>query len=154
MSPITIRRATVTDLGDMVRLLADDELGRAREDTSPTLNPQYVAAFHAIDAEPHQLLVVLEQHEHVIGCLQLSFFRALSRLGALRGQIEGVRIDSVYRGNGFGRAMIQWSIAECRRRGCGSVQLTTDKSRLRALRFYQSLGFVASHEGMKFDLSR
>jgi GNAT superfamily N-acetyltransferase len=135
-----------------VQLLADDELGQTREDFGSPLNPRYVAAFAAIDADPHQLLAVAEQAGRVIGCMQLSFIPGLSRLGLWRGQIESVRIAASERGGGLGRAMFAWAFDECRRRGCGLVQLTTDKARPNALRFYQSLGFVASHEGLKLSL--
>jgi GNAT superfamily N-acetyltransferase len=97
-------------------------------------------------------LAVVEDEGRVIGCLQLSFIPGLSRLGMWRGQIESVRITADRRGDGLGRQMFEWAIAECRARGCGLVQLTTDKQRPEALRFYESLGFVASHEGMKLAL--
>jgi len=152
MSSITIRRAARDDLPAIVRLLADDDLGKSREDAGPDLNPRYREAFSAIDADPHQLLAVAEDDGEVIGCLQLSFIPGLSRLGLWRGQIESVRIASSRRGGGLGRTMFEWAIAMCRQRGCGLVQLTTDKARPDALRFYESLGFVASHEGMKLSL--
>jgi ribosomal protein S18 acetylase RimI-like enzyme len=112
----------------------------------------YIDAFNAIESDPNQLLAVVEQDEQVIGCLQLSFIPGLSRKGMWRGQIESVRIASNIRGGGVGRQMIAWAIDKCRERGCELVQLTTDKSRADALRFYQSLGFVDSHEGMKLSL--
>ena len=84
--------------------------------------------------------------------MQLTFVPGLSRLGMWRGQIESVRIDSGSRGKGLGRKMIEWAIAECRKRGCGLVQLTSDKSRKEALQFYESLGFSATHEGLKLNL--
>ena len=110
------------------------------------------AAFTAIDADPNQLLVCVEDGGRLVGCLQLSFIPGLSRLGLWRGQIESVRIVSARRGGGLGRKMFIWAIEECRRRGCGLVQLTTDKTRPDALRFYESLGFVTSHEGLKLSL--
>jgi GNAT superfamily N-acetyltransferase len=152
MSELTFRRATATDLEDIVGLLADDELGRTREDPGPPLNPRYIDAFAAIDADPNQYLAVVEEGGHIVGCLQLSFIPGLSRLGLTRGQIESVRIASSRRGGGLGRRMFDWAIAECRKRGCEIVQLTTDKARADARRFYESLGFVASHEGMKLTL--
>lgn len=147
-----IRRAVAADLPAIVALLADDALGRLREDPGPSLNPRYAEAFAAIEADPNQLLAVVEAGGQIVGCLQLGFMPGLSRLGAWRGQIEGVRIAAERRGGGLGRTMIAWAIAECRRRGCGLVQLTSDKSRTDAVRFYESLGFRASHEGMKLDL--
>ena len=130
-------------------MLADDELGRQREDPGLPLNEKYVAAFAAIDADPNQYLAVAEVDGDVVGCLQLTFIPGLSRLAMWRGQIESVRVSSNARGMGLGRQLFEWAIDECRARGCRLVQLTTDKSRQDALRFYQSLGFEPSHEGMK-----
>ena len=152
MPDLTFRRATAADLEDIVALLADDELGRKREDPDPPLNPRYIDAFAAIDADRNQFLAVVEEGGEIVGCLQLSFIPGLSRLGLWRGQIESVRIASSRRGGGLGKAMFEWAIAECRRRRCEIVQLTTDKSRADARRFYEGLGFVASHEGMKLAL--
>jgi ribosomal protein S18 acetylase RimI-like enzyme len=150
--PTTFRRATDADLPAIVALLADDPLGRLREDPASPPNPRYQSAFSAIDADPNQLLAVVERDGAVIGCLQLSFIPGLSRLGMWRGQIESVRIAAGHRGSGLGRAMFEWAIAECRTRRCGLVQLTSDKTRPDALRFYESLGFRASHEGFKLEL--
>jgi GNAT superfamily N-acetyltransferase len=157
MSSFRLRRAAIGDLTAIVALLADDDLGRTREDPSAPPNPRYVDAFGAIDADPNQLLAVLVEatslgHEVVIGCLQISFIPGMSRLGLWRGQIESVRIAGSRRGEGLGHVMFEWAIAECRRRECGLVQLTSDKRRPEAIHFYEALGFVASHEGMKLAL--
>jgi len=152
MNDLTFRRASAADLEDIVALLADDELGRKREDPDPPLNPRYIDAFAAIDADRNQFLAVVEEGGQIVGCLQLSFIPGLSRLGLWRGQIESVRIASTRRGGGLGKRMFEWAIEECRKRGCEIVQLTTDKSRTDARRFYEGLGFVASHEGMKLAL--
>ncbi|WP_240789962.1 GNAT family N-acetyltransferase [Roseomonas sp. HF4] len=133
----------------IVALLADDMLGAGREVPG---DPAYEAAFAAIEADPNQLLAVAEEIGRVVGCLQLTFIPGLSRKGMWRGQIESVRIASGHRGTGLGRRMFEWAIEACRARGCGLVQLTTDKARPEAHRFYESLGFVASHEGMKLAL--
>jgi GNAT superfamily N-acetyltransferase len=130
----------------------DDPLGKLREDLGTPLNPVYLAAFEAIERDPNQLLVVADMAGEVVGSLQLTFIPGLSRLGMWRGQIEAVRVASSQRGSGVGKAMIRWAIEECRRRGCGLVQLTTDKRRIEAHRFYDGLGFKASHEGMKLAL--
>ncbi|HKD89893.1 MAG TPA: GNAT family N-acetyltransferase, partial [Streptosporangiaceae bacterium] len=106
----------------------------------------------AIDADPAHTLVVAEQAGEIVGTMQLSFLPGLARRGALRAQIEAVRVAESNQGSGLGSAMIGWAIDEARRRGCALVQLTTDKSRRDAHRFYQRLGFVASHEGMKLAL--
>jgi ribosomal protein S18 acetylase RimI-like enzyme len=152
MGEICCRRATRADLPGLVAMLADDKLGRTREDPSLPLDARYLAAFEAIERDPNQLLVAVELDGAVVGCLQLSFLPGLSRRGQLRGQIESVRIAAAQRGSGLGRRMIEWAIEECRRRGCGMVQLTSDKSRADAIRFYEQLGFKASHQGMKLDL--
>jgi ribosomal protein S18 acetylase RimI-like enzyme len=143
------RRATADDVPAIVALLADDRLGAAREAPG---DPAYAAAFAAIDADPNQLLAVAEAEGRVVGCLQLTFTPGLSHRGAWRGQVESVRVAADQRGTGLGRRLLDWAIEECRARGCRMVQLTTDKSRADAQRFYESLGFTASHEGMKLAL--
>ena len=152
MPALTIRRATSDDLAAIVGLLADDALGRSRENPGPPLDPCYGEAFAAIERDPNQFLAVAEDAGEIVGCLQLSFIPGLSRRGLWRGQIESVRVASARRGGGLGRVLFEWAITECRRRDCGLVQLTTDKARPDALRFYESLGFTASHEGMKLAL--
>ena len=150
--PTVFRSATTADLPAIIALLMDDPLGKLREDLGTPLNPVYLAAFEAIERDPNQLLVVADMAGEVVGSLQLTFIPGLSRLGMWRGQIEAVRVASSQRGSGVGKAMIRWAIEECRRRGCGLVQLTTDKRRIEAHRFYDGLGFKASHEGMKLAL--
>jgi ribosomal protein S18 acetylase RimI-like enzyme len=153
MTNIVFRRAQRSDLPDIVALLADDVIGRSREDASLPINNRYVDAFEALQRDSNQLLAVaVDGDDVVVGCVQISFIPGLSRLGMWRGQIESVRIASGHRGEGLGRRLFEWAIAQCRNRGCGLVQLTTDKTRPDALRFYESLGFRASHEGMKLDL--
>jgi ribosomal protein S18 acetylase RimI-like enzyme len=152
MSAPTIRRATAQDLPAIVALLADDELGRTRESAGPSLDPRYGEAFAAIERDANQFLAVVDDGGAVVGCLQLSFIPGLSLSGMWRGQIESVRIASARRGGGLGHRMIEWAIGECRRRGCGLVQLTMNKSRKDTLRFYRSLGFEATHEGFKLML--
>jgi ribosomal protein S18 acetylase RimI-like enzyme len=149
---ITFRPATSADLPAIVALLADDHLGQNREDPSLPLDQRYLEAFAAVQADKNQMLAVAEQDGEIIGSLQLSFIPNLSRRGAWRGQIENVRIAANQRGQGTGRVMIAWAIQQCRMRDCGLVQLTSDKSRSDAIRFYESLGFEASHEGMKLVL--
>jgi ribosomal protein S18 acetylase RimI-like enzyme len=149
---IAMRRARADDLPALVALLADDPLDQAREDTSLPLNVAYTTAFAAIDADPHQLLAVAERQGNIVGCLQLTFLPGLSRLGAWRGQIESVRVARTARGQGLGRQMFEWAIAECRARNCTLVQLTSDSTRPEAHRFYTDLGFAASHVGFKLTL--
>jgi ribosomal protein S18 acetylase RimI-like enzyme len=148
------RRAALADLQAIIAMLADDALGATREIVEDPPAQCYREAFAAIEADANQLLLVAESAGRIVGCLQLSFIPGLSRRGAWRGQIESVRIASDARGGGLGRKMIEHAIGLCRERGCSLVQLTTDKSRLDARRFYEQLGFVASHEGMKLDMKR
>ncbi|KQV43644.1 MULTISPECIES: GNAT family N-acetyltransferase [unclassified Rhizobium] len=151
MTDLHFRRAVAADLPAIVRMLADDPIGQGREAMDDALDTAYSAAFSAIDADPNQLLAVAEDDRGVIGTLQLSFIPGLSRKGAWRGQIEAVRVARDCRSEGLGRRMIEWAIAECRSRGCALVQLTTDKARPDAHRFYEQLGFVASHIGYKLS---
>ncbi|MFK8016462.1 MAG: GNAT family N-acetyltransferase [Gammaproteobacteria bacterium] len=152
MTEPRIRRATAADLPALVTMLADDALGRTREDASLPVVQCYVDAFDAIELDPNQSLAVVEMDGQCVGCLQLSFIPGLSRLGMWRGQIESVRIAASHRGHGLGGQMIRWAIAQSRERGCGLVQLTTDKSRADAKTFYESLGFESTHDGMKLAL--
>ncbi|TIN19094.1 MAG: GNAT family N-acetyltransferase [Mesorhizobium sp.] len=149
---ITFRKAVASDLPDIVAMLADDPLGAGREDASLPLAQGYADAFNDIDADPNQLLAVAIEGGEVVGTLQISFLAGLSRKGAWRGQIEAVRVAGHRRSDGIGRQMIEWAIAQCRARGCGLVQLTTDRSRGDAHRFYESLGFTGSHLGYKKSL--
>ncbi|MFW5462867.1 N-acetyltransferase family protein [Knoellia sp. CPCC 206453] len=145
-----VRRATRDDVPAIVALLVDDPLGATREVEGELA--AYLTAFEAIDADPAHELVVLEDNGEVIGTLQLTILPGLSRGGALRAQIEAVRIASSRRGQGLGEELFRWAIDESRRRGAVIVQLTTDASREGAQRFYERLGFVASHVGMKLPL--
>jgi ribosomal protein S18 acetylase RimI-like enzyme len=149
---LTFRAATAADLPAIVALIADDGLGRGREKPGLPLDQRYTAAFEAVERDPNQLLAVAERAGVVVGTLQLTFIPGVSRLGAWRGQIEAVRIAASERGSGLGQQMMQWAITECRARGCSLVQLTSDKSRDGAHRFYERLGFVASHEGFKREI--
>lgn len=150
---VSFRRATRDDLPIIVALIADDQIGQMREDRSTPLNGAYVEAFAAIARDDNQLLAVAERAGAVIGCLQITFIPGISRRGMWRGNIESVRVAKALRGQGIGRAFFDWAIGQCRERGCGLVQLTMDKSRTDTKRFYQSLGFTPSHEGMKLALS-
>ncbi|MBY5769460.1 GNAT family N-acetyltransferase [Rhizobium leguminosarum bv. viciae] len=147
------RLARLSDLAAIVRLLGDDDLGGAREIVSDPVDARYLSAFAAIEADANQLLAVAtDAADQVVGSLQLSFLPGLSRTGMWRGQIESVRVARNLRGSGLGAQFIEWAIAQCAERGCGLVQLTSDKARGDAIRFYERLGFVASHEGLKRTL--
>lgn len=145
----TIRRARVDDVPTLVALLSDDPLGQGRENADLAA---YEAAFRQIDADEHQFLACLTDGEDVVGMLQLTVIPGLSRGGAQRAQIEAVRVRADRRDQGLGRVLLDWALAEARRRGCALVQLTTDRSRVDAQRFYERLGFVDSHRGLKLVL--
>ena len=149
METIAFRRARASDLPVIVGLLADDPIGRLREDTTDPLSASYGEAFAAIEADPNQLLAVATEGNRVVGTLQITFIPGLSRKGMWRGQVEGVRIAADHRGAGLGKRAFEWAIEQCRARGCGLVQLTTDRERPEAHRFYEQLGFTASHLGYK-----
>ena len=149
---LEFRSATESDLSDLTHLLADDELGSKREDTSLPINQSYVDAFHSIDKDSNNELTVVESDGALVGMLQLTFIPYLTHTGSWRCLIEGVRIEKSFRGQGAGTDFIHWAIQRARQRKCSIVQLTSDKQRPGALRFYESLGFVASHEGFKFKL--
>lgn len=146
-----VRAARRDEVAQIVALLADDKLGAEREELADPLPQIYYDAFDAIAASPDNEMLVAEADGEIVGCLQLTFIPGLSRRGALRGQIESVRVRATQRGSGLGRMMFEWAISRCREKGCATVQLTADKSRADAHRFYESLGFVASHEGMKLS---
>ncbi len=151
--PVVLRDARAKDVAAIVDLLAADQLGATRDGVRDESDlAAYMQAFGAIDADPAHLLIVAESAGEIVGTMQLSFLPGLARRGALRAQLEAVRVAESFRGCGVGAAMMRWAIDEARRRGCGLVQLTSDKSRTDAHRFYQRLGFVASHEGMKLAL--
>jgi GNAT superfamily N-acetyltransferase len=146
-----VRRAVADDVAAIVALIAADQIGQDRDggDLAP-----YTEAFSAIDADPAQLLVVVtDASGAVVGTLQLTFIPGLARRGALRAQIEAVRISQQLRGQGIGGELLAWATQEAHRRGCGLVQLTSDKRRHEAHRLYGRLGFVASHEGFKLRLA-
>jgi GNAT superfamily N-acetyltransferase len=148
-----LRRAVADDVRAIVDLIAADQLGATRDGANSAEDlAAYQRAFRAIDHDPAQLLIVAEAEQEVVATMQLSFIPGLARRGALRAQIEAVRVSPGYRSRGLGAAMLSWAIDEARRRDCALVQLTSDKSRTAAHRFYERLGFVASHEGMKLAL--
>ena len=152
MAEPRIRHSVREDLPAIVALLADDILGGGRETLLDPLPDVYLAAFEAIDSDPRNELIVVDDGGEVVGVLQLTFIPGLTHQGGERAQIEGVRVAASHRSQGVGRLLFEWTIERARARGCRMVQLTTDKQRPDAHRFYASLGFVASHEGMKLRL--
>ena len=150
---LALRRAAAEDVPSIVDLLAADQLGATRDGvtTDEDLQP-YLDAFDVIDADPAHLRLVATDGAQVLATMQLSLLPGLARRGALRAQIEAMCVRHDYRSRGLGAVLFEWAIEEARRRNCALVQLTTDKSRADAHRFYERLGFVASHEGLKLAL--
>ncbi|MFF0520390.1 N-acetyltransferase family protein [Actinomadura nitritigenes] len=149
---MTFREATAADLPEIVRLLADDPLGATRETLAEEIPEAYVTAFAAIEKDPNNHLIVADVAGTVAGTLQLTYIPGLTYTGGERAQIEGVRIAADERGRGLGQTMLAWAIDQARARGCRVVQLTTDRQRPDAIRFYQKIGFRPSHMGMKYHL--
>lgn len=147
---LSFRPATQDDLAAIIALLSDDPLGATREGSE--FESAYHAAFMAIQAQHGNSLIVAEHEHQVMGILQLTLIPGLSRGGMLRAQIESVRVSNLYRGQGIGKKLLDYAINQARIAGCGMVQLTSDKQRRDALRFYEGLGFTASHEGFKLLL--
>ncbi|KMS74664.1 GNAT family acetyltransferase [Streptomyces viridochromogenes] len=150
MGDLEIRAAVADDIPAIVGMLADDPLGAQRESTDD-LTP-YLTAWERLSSDPNQHLVVALREGRVVGTLQLTVIPGLSRKGATRSIIEGVRIHTDERGSGLGTELIEWAVAESRRQNCQLVQLTSDNTRTDAHRFYERLGFTASHVGFKLQL--
>ena len=149
---IKYRKARENDLPLLVKLLAEDNLGAERENASEPLNQKYVDAFTGIEADSNNELVVIESNGELVGMLQLTFIPYLTYMGSWRCLIEGVRIEKNSRGKGLGNQLLIWAVERARERKCSIVQLTSDKKRQEAIRFYESLGFEATHEGFKLKL--
>ncbi len=152
---MNIRGAGMDDLKYIVEMLADDKLGSQRENIERPPHTRYINAFGNILLDPNQELMVVEnEHKKIIGTFQLSFIQYLTYQGGVRAQIEAVRIRKDQRGVGLGKKMFDWAIERAKERGAHLIQLTTDKKRPEAIKFYNSIGFVATHEGMKLHLNQ
>lgn len=152
---LRFRKAERKDVSPIVKMLASDILGKLREEYQEPLPDSYYSAFESIDRDTNQELMVVEDKNHeVIGTLQLSFIPYLTYRGGVRAQIEAVRIRADQRGTGIGSRLFEWAIARAQERGAHVLQLTTDKKRPEAFHFYEKLGFVASHEGMKLHFNK
>ena len=150
---MNVRKAQAQDVPFIVEMLSDDPLGSLREDFRHPLPKSYLNAFEAIDSDPNQELVVLEDEGGaIIGTLQLTFIPYLTYQGGIRAQIEAVRIHKSERNKGLGKRLFEWAIQRAKEKGAHVVQLTTDKNRHESVIFYEKLGFAASHEGMKLHL--
>ena len=147
------REANRVDVPVIIQMIANDKLGKLREDYTIPLSEAYYAAFEKIDKDRTQELIVIEDEKgEIIGTMQLSFIQYLTYKGGIRAQVEGVRIRKDQRGKGIGEKMVKWAIERAKQRKVHLIQLTTDKKRPEALKFYEKLGFVASHEGLKLHL--
>ena len=149
---LKFRLAQADDLIDIVRMLSDDTLGATREKFEPILSSNYLKAFENITSDPNQELTIVEMNGEKIGTFHLTFIQYLTHQGGLRAQIEAVRTNSNFRGQGIGTKVFEYIIDRARQRGCNMVQLTSDKQRPDAIKFYEAIGFVATHEGMKLKL--
>ncbi len=144
------RKAIIEDVSKIVEMIADDDLGKTRENFKIPLPSEYLDAFNKISADKNQELIVVEnENSEIIGTLQLTFIQYLTYRGGIRAQIEAVRIRKDKRGIGLGKTMFKWAISRAKERKAHLLQLTTDKKRPEAVKFYEDLGFKPSHEGMK-----
>lgn len=148
----TIRDATANDIGAIVELSIAGAVEPNRYPPLDLANPGYLSAFAAISSDPNQRLVVVEDQGDIIATVQITFIPGLPGNGAWRGQLESVHVRQDQRGKGVGAELVNWAITRCRERGCSSVQLTSNKKRLDAHRFYERLGFVGTHAGFKLGL--
>jgi GNAT superfamily N-acetyltransferase len=152
---MNFRKATANDLLAIVEMIADDKLGKTRENFQVPLPIEYIDAFQKINADENQELIVVEnENGQVIGTLQLSFLQYLTYQGGIRAQIEAVRIRKDQRGKGLGKQLFEWAIERAKSKKAHVLQLTTDKKRPEAIKFYEDLGFEASHEGMKLHFKQ
>jgi GNAT superfamily N-acetyltransferase len=147
---LTYRHATPEDLPFIVGLIVEDAVVATNDSVADARQPDYDNALKAIDADPNQEMFVVEDAGKPIGCFQLSYLPGLMRRGMWRGMIEVVHVSESERNRGYGSQMMRWALERCRERGCGMVQLTSNKKRTDAHRFYERLGFSRSHEGFKY----
>lgn len=151
---LSYRKAIVDDLRSILDLYVQDELSNAREQLNPDLNSRYIDAFHLIDKDPNQFLMTVILNTEIVGTCHLTILPSLTYVGSTRMQIEAVRISAKYRGQKIGEWMMRAAIQYARSRDASIIQLTTNKSRPRAKKFYESIGFESTHEGMKLYLDK
>jgi len=149
---LKFRLATKNDLRDIIRMLADDPLGSTREKFGITVSDNYIKAFDKIINDPNQELTIVELNGQKVATFQLTFIQYLTHQGGLRAQVEAVRTDSKHRGQGIGTKVFEYLINRAKQKGCNILQLTSDKKRPEAIKFYEAIGFIATHEGMKLRL--
>ncbi|MCE2992864.1 MAG: GNAT family N-acetyltransferase [Alphaproteobacteria bacterium] len=151
---LTHRKAQLSDLPHIISLLLEDDLGKTRESISETVDTKYLDAFYKIDSDPNQYLMVVENGDEIVGTCHLTIMPSLTFIGSTRMQIEAVRVSEKHRGNKIGNWMFNKAIEYAKQNGVSILQLTTNKKRPIAKRFYEKLGFDASHEGMKLYLEK
>ncbi len=149
---LLFRQALQSDLPNLVKMLADDQLGSKREDLSQPPNARYLSIYKIITEDQNNELIVAEINHEIVGMLQITFIPYLTHIGSWRCLIEGVRIHKLHRGKGLGAKLFNWAIGRAKEKGCSIVQLTSDKQRPDAIKFYQKVGFIASHEGLKLKI--
>jgi GNAT superfamily N-acetyltransferase len=149
---LTYRKAAEADLPFIVKLLSDDAVRATDDRPEEPFHPRYVTALRELAADPNQMMMVALLDGETVGTIQLTFIPGLAALGSKRCLVEAVHIVPAHRGKGLGTQMMQWAVAQARERDCGMVQLTSNKKRLDAHRFYERLGFLKSHEGFKYYL--
>jgi GNAT superfamily N-acetyltransferase len=149
---LDFRLATIQDLVHIVRMLSDDVLGATREKFEPALSNNYITAFEKITTDANQELTVVEMDGELVATFQLSFIQYLTHQGGLRAQVEAVRTASSQRGQGIGTKVFEYIIHRAKEKGCTLLQLTTDKKRPEAIKFYETIGFTPTHEGMKMAI--
>jgi GNAT superfamily N-acetyltransferase len=150
--PLTFRNARPDDLRFILELIVEDSVISTGDNPADAGHADYANALAAIDADPNEEMLVVENDGERVGCFQLSYLPGLMRRGMWRGQIEVVHVGDAWQNRGFGSEMMRWAVERCRQRGCGLVQLTSNKKRPDAHRFYERLGFLRSHEGFKIYL--
>ena len=148
--PLSYRNATPADLAFIIALIVEDSVIETGDDPADAGHPDYVDALAEITSDPNQEMIIVDEDGVPVGCFQLSYLPGLMRRGQRRGQIEVVHVAESHRNRGIGGEMMRWALARCREKGCGMVQLTSNKKRTDAHRFYERLGFLKSHEGFKY----
>ena len=154
MNNLTLRKANIADLPRLIELLLEDELGATRESKSAELDERYIKAFHKIDSDPNQYLMVVKNDDEIIGTCHLTIMPSLTFIGSTRMNVEAVRVAGKYRGKHIGSWMLNQAVHFANKHDVSIIQLTTNKNRLKAKHFYEKLGFEASHEGMKLYLRK
>jgi GNAT superfamily N-acetyltransferase len=150
--PLTYRNATPDDLPFIIALIVEDSVIQTNDDPADAAHRDYVDALAEITADPNEEMIVVEEDGAPVGCFQLSYLPGLMRRGMKRGQIEVVHVAETHRNRGIGGEMMRWAVERCRQNNCSMVQLTSNKKRGHAHRFYERLGFLKSHEGFKLYL--